>query len=516
MHQRFRGNNNKMRYVKGEDREQIKILSFESLIPENHIVRIVDCFIDFLDLEKFKLKYILPKQTGRKAYSPNLLLKLYLYGYTQKIRSSRKLEKATHENIPFIWLMHELKPDFKTISNFRKDNKKSFKKIFRTFNQYCYSMKLIDLELVAIDGTYIDAVNHNDKNYTKKKLNKLLNKIDKQIDDFLKNLDKQDKVTRDSDLTLKELIAKKDHYQDLIDKANETGSTQVSLTDPESRMMKKKNSKADMSFNAQIVVDNKNKLIAEQDVTNDSNDHHQLAKMSKLTKESYNVDELSVVADKGYGNGREIKECQDNNIKTYVPFQDNEHMKGTAFSTSKFIYNRANNNYICPNNRVLPFRNYHKTKESNEYGSRKTCIDCEFREECISGKKKRYRTISRSIYRDLLDQQEKINKENKHIINLRKSIVEHPFGSMKRNMDQSYFFTKGLEMVRGEFSLTCLAYNLKRVLNILGFDRMIASMKRFFDEVSSKSHQLILFLYIFARNLIKMFHKNSKLAIMGN
>lgn len=502
-----------MRYIEGENREQLQFLSYDSLISENHIVRVVDCFIDLLDLAKYKLKYIEPKQTGRKPYSPYLLLKLYLYGYTQKIRSSRKLEKATHETIPFIWLMHELKPDFKTISNFRKDNKACFKKIFRDFNKYCYSMKLIDLELVAIDGTYIEAVNHNDKNYTKKKLNNLLNRIDKRIDAFLKNLDSQDKDNRDSDLTLEELKAKRDHYQDLMDRANETGSTQVSLTDEQSKMMRKENSKADMSYNAQIVVDTKNKLIAEQDVTNETNDHHQLAKMSKLTKESYKVDELSVVADKGYGNGREIKECHDNNIKTYVPVQNNEHMKGSEFSTSKFIYNRENDTYTCPNNRELPFKCYHKTKKSNEYGSKKTCTGCKFREVCISGKKKRYRTISRSIYRDILDEQEKINEENMDKINLRKSTVEHPFGTIKRNMNQGYVLTKGLEMVKGEFSITCLAYNLKRVLNILGFDRMIASMIRFFDKDSDKNDHILLNFYIYLRKFIKMFNYNLKLAI---
>jgi hypothetical protein len=235
--------------------------------------------------------------------------------------------------------------------------------------------------------------------------------------------------------------------------------------------------------------------------------------MSKLTKESYKVDELSVVADKGYGNGREIKECHDNNIKTYVPVQNNEHMKGSEFSTSKFIYNRENDTYTCPNNRELPFKRYHKTKKSNEYGSKKTCIGCKFREVCISGKKKRYRTISRSIYRDILDEQEKINEENMDKINLRKSTVEHPFGTIKRNMNQGYVLTKGLEMVKGEFSITCLAYNLKRVLNILGFDRMIASMIRFFDKDSDKNYHILLNLYIYLRNFIKMFNYNLKLAI---
>jgi transposase len=486
------------------------------LIPENHIVRIVDCFVDLLDLSAFKLKYIEPKNIGRKAYPPKMMLKLYLYGYTQKIRSSRNLEKATYENLPFIWLMHELKPDFKTISNFRKDNKGSFKKIFRAFNKYCYNMKLIDLELVAIDGTYLDAVNHNSKNYTKDKLNDLLSAIDKRIDAFLKTMDSQDLVIKDSDLSLEELKAKKDYYQSLINKANETGSTQISLTDPDSKMMRKKASKADVSFNAQLAVDAKNKLIAEQDVTNETNDSHQLAKMSKLTKESYDVDELSVVADKGYGYGKEIKECNESNIKTYVPIQNNEHMKGSAFSTYKFIYDRENDTYTCPNNRILPLRNYHKPKSSKEYGSKKTCIDCEFREDCIGGKKKKYRTISRSNYRDIIEQQEKINNENKEIINLRKSIVEHPFGTIKRTMNQSYFLTKGLEMVKGEFSLTCLAYNLKRTLNILGFDRMIASMKSFFDKETKKLHLLLVNFNIFIRNVINILHIHSKLASSSN
>ncbi len=500
-----------MRYVKGEDREQIRLLSYDSLIPENHIVRVVDSFIEFLDITKSKLKYIEPKETGRKAYPPKTMLKLYLYGYTQNIRSSRKLEKATHENIPFIWLMNELKPDFKTISNFRKNNKKSFKLIFRAFNKYCYNMNLIDLELLAIDGTFLDAVNHNSKNYTKNKLNSFLTLIDKRINEYFNTMDKQDSNIKDSELTLEELKAKKDYYQSLMDKIEESSSTQVSLTDPDSRMMRKKASKADVCFNAQIAVDSKNKLIAEQDVTNETNDSHQLAPMSKLTKDNYGVEQLSVVADKGYGNGKQIKECNDNNIKTYVPMQDNEHMKGSDFSTYKFIYNSGNDTYTCPNNRVLPLRNYHKPKSSKEYGSKKTCIGCEFREDCISGEKKKYRTISRSNYRETVDQQEKINKENKNIIDQRKSMVEHPFGTIKRTMNQGYFLTKGLEMVKGEFSLTCLAYNLKRVLNILGFDRMIASMKSFFDKETKKLPLFLVYFNVFIRKMINILYYHSKL-----
>ena len=505
-----------MRYINGNNRNQMKILSYDCLIPENHIVRAVDAFIDLLDLAVFKLKYIEPKEIGRKAYSPKAMLKLYLYGYTQRIRSSRDLEKATHENQPFIWLMNELKPCFKTISNFRKDNKGSFKKVFRAFNKYCYGMKLIDLELVAIDGTYIDAVNHNGKNYTKKKLNDILRKIDKQIDAYLKTIDAQDRVTQDSDLTLDELKAKKEHYQSLIERANESGATQVSLTDPDSRMMTKAGSKSDVSYNGQIVVDGKENLIVEHEVTNDGNDMHQLAKMSNLTKNTYNTDELSVVADKGYSNGKEIKECNENNIKTYVPIKNDDHLKSSDFSTNKFIYNRDNDTYTCPNDRVLPLRHFYKSKDTKEYGNQKICKGCEFKNECISGKRKLHRAISRSIYRDTIEKQREINKENQEIISRRKSIVEHPFGTIKRAMNQSYFLTKGLEMVNGEFSLTCLAYNLRRVFNILGIDRMIASMKSFFDKEASKLPLFWSYFSIFMRNLVNMFQIHSKLAISRN
>lgn len=510
-----------MDYKRGSDRHQIKISTLDDEIGEKHIVRVLDAFIDELDLDKFNFTYTKPKRVGRKAYNPKTMLKLYVYGYIKGIVSSRKLELATQENIPFRWLMNELKPDFKTIADFRKNNIKNIKSVFMTFNKYSLFMDLIDFELLAIDGTFIDAVNHNSNNVSMNKIKTILKKIEAKFDkvneQYLNNAQEHEsKNDNDNDEqgleSVEKLEERKKFYEDLIQEMKDKGVTQISYTDPDSRMMQKDGSKRDVSFNCQSAADSKNKLIAMVDVCSDNTDAKQLHKMASLTKEAYKLSELSVVADKGYGFGKEIKKCNDDGIKTYVTFQNSEKMKGTPFATSKFRYDKINDYVICPNNRTLTLSRKRNDDRGNEYGSRKTCKGCPLLKACTNDNKQKFRTYTLNPYYEYVKRQLEINKVSKDILSQRKCIVEHPFGTMKRHMNQGQFLTRGLESVRGEFMFTALAYNIKRVFNILGFDKMMDSIKAFFRTGPSKLVFFIKNMAIFLKIALNVAFQDAKSA----
>ncbi len=508
-----------MDYKQGKDRHQIQFLTYDSLIGENHLVRVLDHFIDGLDLEKFNFTYTKPKRVGRKAYNPKFMLKLYVYGYLRGIVSSRKLELATHENIPFIWLMKELKPDFKTIADFRKNNVKNIKSVFMEFNKYSVYMNLIDFELLAIDGTFIDAVNHNSKNISINKINTILKKIEAKFDTFNEQYSTNDKEQESKNdkneqhlESIEKLKEKEEFYLNLKQELKDKGLTQISYTDPDSRMMQKDGSKRDVSYNCQSVTDSKNNLLLMVDACSDNTDAKQLYRMSSLTKEAYSLSEFSVVADKGYGFGREIKKCNENGIKTYVTMQDSEKMKGTPFATSKFKYDKINDCVICPNNRTLIASRKRNADRGHEYGSRKTCKGCPDLKACTNDNKQQYRTFTLNPYYEYVEKQLEINKVSKNILSQRKCIVEHPFGTIKRDMNQGRFLTKGLESVRGEFMFTALAYNIKRVFNILGFNKMMDSINAFFRRGSSKAVYFVKNIVLLLRIAINIAFSSAKLA----
>jgi transposase len=483
-----------MRYIKGIDRRQSILFpeTFDDYVDENNPVRFIDAFIDGLNLFELGFTHSTTFETGRKPYNPADLLKLYVYGYLNKIRGTRQLEKLTHKNIEVIWLLRKLRPDFKTIADFRKDNKKALTRVFRQFVFLCKSMDLFGCELLAIDGSKFSAVNHNARNYTKDKLKNLLKQINEQIETYLSQLDQCDEseslvkqVTRNE---LQEKISQlKQHKAELQQKQEQlktSGKSQISLTDPDSRMMKS-NKGSDVSYNVQIVTDAKNKLIVDFEVTNDINDMNQLSNMAIKAKHMLGVDQITVTADTGYHNETEVATCEQENITCYIPkpTPPSSKRKSRLFTKADFHYDAENDCYICPAHQTLTYygrKKWATKKEQKKYGCRH-CKACSIRGQCM-GKKRGNRYLFRGVDEDLIDQMEQRVFENPEITKKRKELVEHPFGTMKHWMDQGYFLMRGFEKVTGEMSLTALCYNIKRVLNIVDVKELMANLQAMKDN----------------------------------
>lgn len=492
-----------MRYIVPENRLQLQTNfgCLDDAIEDNNLVRVIDFFIDELDIKALGFTKSEPELKGRKPYNPKDLLKLYIYGYLNQISSSRKLERETKRNLEVKWLLGNLSPDFKTIADFRKDNRKQMKNVFKEFSYICRSAKLIDFALTAIDGSFFSAVNHNNKNYSKNKIKKLMNKLDADIDQYLDAIKRTDQQEFSKQFDLKEqlkrLQQKKQEYQVIQDHMNETGETQISMTDPDSKMMVKAKSKTDVSYNVQTVVDSKYHLIIEYDVTNDCNDMKQLSRMSEKVKKTYDLDSLKVTADKGYSSGEELAKCKVMNVETFTPFQDQRKGKKTgAFTSEQFHYDSACDCYICPTGKKLPKLSRDRYHKQTFYGSSDVCKGCRHISECVSSKLN-FRKLYRSDFADIVEEQKERNRLNQDKLEARKMIVEHPFGTIKHHMKFTGFLTKRLQSVNGEFGLVALSYNIRRVYNILGFDKLIAAIQRYYCVLKSKKTLELIFFNIF-------------------
>ncbi len=476
-----------MRHKKGDSREQ-RILfpdTIDNYIEENNPVRFLDAFIEKLDTKRLEFKYADPMQTGRPSYDPKDLLKLYIYGYLNRVRTSRRLEKETHRNIEVMWLLRRLKPDFKTIANFRKDNRALFKKIFREFNLLCRKMKLFGNELLAIDGSKFKASNNLGKNYTEGFLKRKLDEIDEKIDEYFQEMDELDKEENEDNISSEELQDKisnlkmeKEYFQGLSDKIKDRGEGQISLTDPDSRAYPKKY-KVGVGYNVQIAVDDKHHLIVEQDVTNKVTDIDELSGIAIKAKEELSVEKIKVVADAGYCNAKEIAACEESGIEAYTPrINTSRNEKRGLYTKDMFKYDKERDCYICPAGNVLDRKFQYNEKRRNKrrdliYYTTTMCNECLKKKSCTTDK---IRRITRSPEDHAIDAMYERIKENPGIMNRRKGIVEHVFGTVKFWNEQDSFLMRGLEKVKAEFSLSALSYNITRVINIVGVKRMIAAL----------------------------------------
>jgi transposase len=474
-----------MRYVQGTDRQQTTMLPerVDDYISENNPVRFIDAFVDGLDLQKLGFKYSEPKEIGRKPYNPGDILKLYLYGYLEKLRSSRRLEKTTHRNVEVIWLLHNLHPDFKTIADFRKDNLKSIKQVCREFTLLCKRLDLFGCELIAIDGSKFSAVNSNSRNFTKNKLQKLIRKIDEQIDVYLEELDRGDQSEQNVQTPsadelnekIEQLRKRKGKYQELQQHLEQSDNTQVSLTDPDSRIMKSHTGR-DVAYNVQIVTDSKNKLILDYEVTNEENDQKQLSAMAIKAKDILGVETISAVADAGYWDRDNIKICNDQKIESFVPKYEKSHNKSQGFFTKDdFNYDPIADCYRCPAGQTLMHRGVRMKNGYKEKAyTTSACYQCSLKPKC--SKNKHSRRIYRWIHEDVMERLDRRVQDQNEIIKLRKALVEHPFGSIKHWMDQGYLLMRGKPKVTAEMALSVLSYNLKRVLKIKDFKELMAAV----------------------------------------
>jgi transposase len=470
-------------HVEGLNRDQTLIFpdTLEGYVDKENPVRFIDAFIGSLNLEKLGFTHSIPNDLGRPSYDPSDLLKLYIYGYLNQIRTSRKLQRECHRNVELMWLMKKLAPDFKTIADFRKDNVDCIKGVFREFVKFCMGLDLYGAKLVAIDGVKFKAVNSNDRNFNQKTLVYRLKTIDELVSKYLGEMEALDKeeekaeAARELEEKLKKIMKCKEEYTELLRKLKESNLNEVSLTDPESRLMKNRG-KIEPCYNSHVAVDDKNHLIVDYNVTNAPADNCQLSAIAKGAKITLGVQRLDAITDKGFFNFMEIKECVDNGIVPYVPEQNRwgvgwvkkTGIPAREFSSDRFVYDKGTDTFLCPAGKRLEFSylDHAHEKKMRVYRT-DACFSCEyFLTKCT--RYKRGRTVWRWEHAEVVEEMKLRMKLEPWKLKARKRIVEHPFGTMKRAFNQGYLLLKGLRKVVGEVGFTMLAYNMRRVLNLLG------------------------------------------------
>lgn len=473
-----------MSFIEGVGRNQQTLFPevLDEYVPADHPIRFIDAYVDQLNLASLGFDRAQAAETGRPGYDPADLLKLYIYGYVNGICSSRKLERETLRNVELMWLLKRLHPDFKTIAEFRRKNRKALGPLFREFTMLCKKLNLFGAELVAIDGSKFRAVNSKKRNYSRPMLEEILQAVDQRIARYLEaseTTDAQDEGQANAGIDhaaeLLRLRSRAAEVRALLAELDKSGESQVSLTDPDSRTMKVRVG-TDVCYNAQTAVDDKHKLIVAVEVTNEPTDRNWLSRMALEAKKTLGVESLTVVADRGYSSAREVEACVEANITPYVPKPETSANKALGlFTKNDFRYDRDRDLYICPAGKELTFRHAsHEKGRDIRYYRTYACKECPLRSRCTRNKQSR--RISRTANEHVLEEMNARVAARPDILRKRKTIVEHPFGTIKRWMNQAYFLTRGLVSVRAEFSLSALAYNLKRLLAIVGVPRLIAAL----------------------------------------
>ena len=483
-------------HVTGNHRKQAVLFPdiLDDYVDKENPVRFIDAFVESLKMEKLGFKHSILRDTGRPSYDPSDLLKLYVYGYLNQIRSSRKLERECHRNIEVMWLMKKLAPDHKTIADFRKDNADCIKPVFKEFVYLCRNLDLYGAQLVAIDGTKFKAVNSRSNNLNEKTVALRLKQTEEKIAEYLKEMDKNDTADSDEDESLKvdglnekigKLEEEKQRYEQVQNQMKATGQREVSLTDPDSRLMRVDSQRLEVSYNIQTSVDAKRHLIVDYDVINNSTDHHQLARDAEAAKQTLGVDRLDVVSDKGFYVEKDIFDCENNGVTVFMPIPSvlspykSVGVPESEFYSDRFVYDASRDIYVCPAGNDMPFWKLGgrgKGLEGRLYRST-CCACCSVRSRCTRNKRGRY--MFRGEYDGAVDRLRVrldtfVGKEK---VRLRRMLAEHPFGTIKRAFNQGYLLLKGMRKVKGEVGFTMLAYNMRRVINILGVGTLIAFLR---------------------------------------
>jgi len=473
-----------MNHQRGLDRSQTLMFPerLEDYIGAENPVRFVDAFVASLELHALGFSKAQVANTGRPPYDPAALLKLYLYGYLHRIRSSRLLEAECHRNVEVIWLLGKLAPDFKTIADFRKDNLKPLRAVSRQFTLLCQKLKLFGGELLAIDGSKFGAVNAKDQNFNAAKLQELMARADARLAEYLEALDGADATEPAGGVMDKAQLAEKiaalrekqEWHAELLAQLNEE-QKQISVTDPESRKMPTAQGMV-VGYNAQVAVDARHKLIAADVVTNEVTDLKQLANVALAAKGNLELKQTEVVADAGYYNAAEVSRCAEQGITAYVPKADTSANTARGlYGKSRFRYDEKKDVYVCPAGAELTYRfaTYELGRELRYYRA-SGCKSCALKKQCTRNKANR--TITREENEGLMEAMARRMEAEPRKFKLRKTLAEHPFGTIKRWFGYTHFLLKGLEKVRCEWSLTTLAYNLKRVLNLVSFEKLMAAV----------------------------------------
>jgi transposase len=475
------------RFVEGEDRRQATLLpdSLEDYVTEDNPVRVIEVFIDELDLGALGFAGVVPEATGRPAYHPATLLKIYLYGYLNRIQSSRRLERETQRNIELMWLTGRLMPDFKTIADFRRDNGPAIRAACAQFVVLCRQFNLFTRAVVAIDGSKFKAVNNRDKNFTVTKVAKRVEQVEASIARYLAALDRADR--QDGDVAEAKTARLKDKIDGLrrqMQSLKEMGKQveaapdkQVSLTDPDARSMATSGKGTGIvGYNVQIAVDAEHHLIVAHEVTNIGSDRAQLVSMGHKARGATGCGEVTVLADRGYYNGDEVLACEDTGIVPCIPkTQTSGNAKRGLFTVADFIYDAENDRYTCPAGKFLTRGKVRSDRRDNidHYRNLTACLTCVLKPRCTPDKIKR---LKRWEHEGILDTMQARLDRMPDAMAIRRQTVEHPFGTLKAWMGSTHFLTKTLEKVRTEMSLQILAYNMKRMINIFGVRPLLKAL----------------------------------------
>jgi transposase len=474
------------RFVEGEDRSQTILFPerLDDYVAEDNPVRAIEVFVESLDLCRLGFEGVEPEATGRPAYHPSTLLKIYIYGYLNRIQSSRRLERETQRNVELIWLTGKLMPDFKTIADFRKDNGQAIRAVCREFIVLCRQLKLFSEAIVAIDGSKFKAVNNRDKNFTDRKLKARMEQLDESIGRYLAELDRADReptaVSEDQVLRLKDKIAGMKAQIERLNKIGrqmqEAPDGQISLTDPDARSMATSGRGTGIvGYNVQTAVDAKNHLIVAHEVTNVGHDRTQLASMAKQARGATGQEHLTVVADRGYFNGEEILECDKAGISALVPKPLTSNSKAEGrFDKRDFVYLPENDEYRCPAGQrtIRRFTSIERGMKLHKYWS-SACPRCPLKAQCTPSE---YRRITRWEHEQMLDVMQQRLEHTPEASKLRRQTAEHPFATFKAWMGSTHFLTRTLPRVSTEMSLHVLAYNMKRVMQIFGVPSLMRAM----------------------------------------
>jgi transposase len=490
----------------GESREQASLLParVEDYVGADNPVRAIESFVCALDLAKLGFRHADrgAEAMGQPPYDPADLLKLYLYGYINQVRSSRRLEREACRNLELIWLLKNLRPGYRTIGNFRKENWAALKAVNRSFVLLLRELDLVGGTVVAIDGSFFHGDASKASIFTRKRLADQIAKLDLEIEAYGRSIEDNDTTEAneprkdrsdgpdagdggeggDIGAKVSALMAKRLRAQTDLDQLAASGETQLSLTDPDARLLVK-SGQGVAGYNVQAVVDDKHKLIVASEVVNDSSDVNQLHAMAKAAKEALGADTLQVLADEGYYSSTELKACEDDGITAYVPPSEGIERAG-RFSLKNFSYDGAADAYTCPAGQLLRPMEGRWTNTSGRveirYASRtKICRACPSRAKCLSSKASQ-RIIRRWEHEDVLERHRARMEGASELMRRRSAIVEHPFGTLKCRAGYRHFLVRGFDKVRGEWSLMALCYNFTRVLNILGYEGFAACMAKLF------------------------------------
>lgn len=485
-----------MAFQKGIDREQTLLfpVSLEEMVPKEHPVRIIDLFIQTLDLGKLGFNKTIEASQGRPAYDPKDLLKLYLYGYLNRIRTSRLLERECERNLEVMWLLKGLKPCFRTIAGFRSDNPEGLRNLFRYFVQMMKQWKLIEGETIAIDSSKFRAVNSKKNNFNHRKVERQLEYIDNKIENYLVELDNADEQDRGAcENNILSQLKRQERYLEIKSKLEASGQDQISTTDPDSRSMILHGSVIEVAYNVQTAVDEKNKLIVHFDVTN-TNDKKALHPIANETKNILNKEELTVLADKGYHNAEQLDACDKDKIITYVAVPEiprKNEIPTEEYYGDKFLYNEKPDTYTCPQGNEMRTNGKWYEKKYKRYVTKikqyrtSKCEACPVRSYCTTNP--RGRILERSQYAKALEENGNRIKYDLKKYLLRQQLVEHPFGTIKRQWSMDHILLKGIKKNNGEFGLIYFTYNFRRVMNIFGFSEFIKQLwKLFFNRYTPK------------------------------